>query len=109
MYKIINKYMECVSLQADDAIYNRLTEFLKNTSGIKKYSVNVNFKRYVINIKMEDYSVEGAVELFNAFNARISYPYSAMHIRFNEEKCVRYRYITCKENREGFYCDIVLS
>lgn len=109
MYKIINQYMEHVSLQADDAIYNRLTEFLRNISGIKKYSVNVNFKRYVINIKMEDYSVERAVELFNLFNAEISYPYSAMHIRFNEETCVRYRYITCRENREGFYCDIVIS
>lgn len=109
MYRIINKYMEYVSLQADDKIYNRLTDFLKNTSDIKKYSVTVNFKRYMVDIKMENFSVENAAELFDLFNSQISYPYSAMHVRFNEGKCVRYRYITCKENREGFYCDIVLS
>lgn len=109
MYRVINKYMENINLIANDDIYNRLMNFLKTAQDIKKYSVTVSFNRYVVDIKLENYSVERAADIFQLFSAKVSYAYSSMHLRFNEGKCVRYRYITCMENKKGFYCDIIFS
>lgn len=109
MFRVINEYLGKVNLQANDEIYNLINLYLSNVTDIKKYTVTVNFKRYVVDIKLSDYSVEQAIKVFNDFNSKISYPYSSMHVRFNEGKCVRYRYITSRENKDAFYCDIVFS
>lgn len=111
MFRVINEYMERVSLVSNDEIYNMFSEYIRNYSNfeIKKYSVTVNFNRYVIDIRLKNYSVENAEQFFDDFSRAVSYPYSALHVRFNEGKCVRYRYITCKEDKKGFYCDIVIS
>lgn len=109
MYKVINEYLNMVNIKENDEIYNRLTGFLSQFEMIKKYTVDVNFQRYVINIKLKKYNIENSVECFNQFNIAVAYPYSEMHIRFNEGKCIRYRYITSKENKDAFYCDINIS
>lgn len=109
MFKVINEYMNKINLQVSDVIYKRLVDFLSHEEGIVKYTITVNFMRYNIDIRLENYSVEETTRIFNRFNESISYPYSSLHVRFNEGKCVRYRYITCKEDRNGFYCDILLS
>lgn len=109
MYRVINKYMENINLVANDEIYNRLMTFLKTAPDVIKYSVTVSFNRYVVDIKLDGYSVDKAATIFQIFDAKVAYPYSSMHLRFNEGKCVRYRYITCQENKNGFYCDIIFS
>lgn len=109
MFRVINEYLAKVNLQADNSIYDRISGYLANVPDIKKYTVTVSSKRYVVDIKLNEYSVENAAKLFNIINSNISYPYSSMHVRFNEGKCVRYRYITCKEDKSAFYCDIILS
>ncbi|MBQ7707889.1 MAG: hypothetical protein IJT72_08950 [Lachnospiraceae bacterium] len=109
MYKVINEYLSMVNINENEEIYNRLVNFLDHCELIKKYSVNVNFQRYVVDIKLNNFSIDNAVDCFNRFNLSVSYPYSEMHIRFNEGKCIRYRYITSMESKEAFYCDIVIS
>ncbi|MGN0152617.1 MAG: hypothetical protein ACI39Q_09105 [Wujia sp.] len=109
MYRVINKYLENVNLQANNEIYMLLKNVLADISEIKKYTVSVSVKHFVVDIKLNAFSVEKAAEVFNMFNTQIAYPYSEMHVRFNEGKCVRYRYVTSKENKEGFYCDICIS
>ncbi len=109
MFRVINEYMAKVNLLANEDIYMQLTNFLKDITDIKKYTVTVNFQHYVIDIKMKKFSVEAATELFNCFNSSVSYPYSSLYVRFNEGKCVRYRYLTSKEDKSGIYCDIIFS
>lgn len=109
MYKVINEYMEKVNLQSNDEIINCFEEFLSDNKDVLKYTITMNFNRYIIDIRLKKYSVTKASEFFKKFDCAVAYPYSSLHIRFNEGKCVRYRYITCKENKEGYYCDIVIS
>lgn len=109
MFRVINEYMEKVKLQSNASIQGMFEEYLKNYPDIVKYSISVSFNQYVIDVRLKKFSVEKAASFFDGFNSAVSYPYSALHVRFNEGKCVRYRYLTCKEDKEGYYCDIVIS
>lgn len=109
MYKVINEYTAKVNLQANEEIYNRIIVFLKDIKDIKSVSVSESFNRYVLDIKLKNYSVEQATEVFNKINIGLSYAYSSMYVRFNEGKCVRYRFMTSKENKEALYCDIIFN
>ena len=109
MYRVINEYLGKVNLQANNDIYNRISNYVNSIDGVKSCTVTVNFKRYIVDIRLDEYSIDMAKKVFDRFNEGISYPYSAMHVRFNEGTCVRYRYITSNENKEAFYCDIVIS
>lgn len=109
MYKVINEYLSMIKINENEEIHGRLVNFLDHCELIKKYSVNVNFQRYVVDIKLKDFSIDNSVECFNRFNQSVAYPYSEMHIRFNEGNCIRYRYITSMESKDGFYCDIIIS
>lgn len=108
MYRLINEYMAMINLKVDQPIYSRISDYLKGCSFVSKYTVTVNVNRFIVDISINDYDIEHAVDTFNHFNNTISYPYSSMHVRFNEGKCVRYRYLTCNERKEGFYCDIII-
>lgn len=109
MYKVINEYTAKVNLQANDEIYNRLMNFLKALPDIKSVSISVNFKRYVLDIKLNKFTVDKAAEVFGKINTGISYTYSSLFVRFNEGRCVRYRYMTSNENKDAIYCDIIFS
>lgn len=109
MFRVINEYLGKVNLQANDEIYGLIKNCLDECKNVKLHTVTVNFHRYVVDIKLKKYSVEEAVKVFNYFNNIVSYDYSSMHVRFNEGKCVRYRYITSKEDKNAFYCDIIIS
>ncbi len=109
MFRVINEYLSKVNLQANDTIYNHINKILKDNTDIKEATVTVNFQRYIVDIKLKTYSVENAAQVFNYFNQNVAYSYSSMHVRFNEGKCVRYRYITSKEDKRAFYCDIIIS
>ena len=109
MFRIMNEYLSKVSLQVGDDIYGRIDNVLRTEKGIKKYSVNTNFNRYIIDIKLDGYSLEKAEEFYRRLSEKLSYPYSSMYLRYNEGAMVRYRFITCKEDKTGIYADIVIS
>ena len=109
MFRAINEYLTKVNLQSNDAIYRKLYDFWNECEGIKKFSVTQNFNRYIINVYLEDFSIDNASEYFETFWKKNSYPYSSLHVRFNEGKCVRYRFVTSKENKDAFYCDLVFN
>lgn len=109
MYKVINEYMSKVKLQSNGEIHNMLVGVLTNIDCIKKFSVSVHFHQYVIDIKLKDYSVQRAGEVFELLHAQIAYQHSCLYVRFNEGKCVRYRFLTSKEDKEAIYCDFIFS
>lgn len=109
MYRVINKYMENIRLVSTPEIYAAITDYLSLADDIDRYTVTVNFNRYMVDIRLDEFTVDKAAQIFKKFDAAVSYPYSSMSVRFNEGKCVRYRFITCKEDKSGFYCDIVIS
>lgn len=108
MYRVVNEYISKINLLSNNEIYSRLMTFQQLTSNIKSYTISCNFNRYIVDVKLDDFCVDNAEDFFNDFNRIISYPYSSLHVRFNEGSCVRYRYVTCKENKDGFYCDIIV-
>lgn len=109
MYKVINEYLGKVNLQANDEIYHRIKNYVEDIDEVRACTITVNFKRYIVDIRLDKFNVETAKLVFDKFNQGISYSYSSMYVRFNEGSCVRYRYMTSKENKEAFYCDIVIS
>lgn len=109
MFRVINEYMSKVHLRSDKEIYDRLNTYLSMCKDIDYFTVTVNHNIYVVDIKVGNFTLELAEKLFGDFNKNISYPYSALYLRFNEGKCVRYRYITSQENKDAFYCDIIIS
>lgn len=109
MFRVINEYMSKVHLRSDKEIYDRLNTYLSMCKDIDYFTVTVNHNIYVVDIKVGNFTLELAEKLFGDFNKNISYPYSALYLRFNEGKCVRYRYITSQESKDAFYCDIIIS
>lgn len=109
MVSIMNDYVAKMKLLSDDVTKSILNVSLADQSNIEKSNVLIKSNRYIVDIKLKDFSVENAVTVMNFFMERTRYHYSAYFIRFNEGNLVRYRYATCKENREGFYCDVVIS
>ena len=54
MYKVINEYTAKVNLQANDEIYNKIINFLKDIKDIKSVGVSESFNRYVLDIKLKN-------------------------------------------------------
>ncbi len=109
MFRIMNNYMREMKLIVNSDIESNMRKFLEKNKTVENYCITVNFNRYIVDIKLAKYSVDSAEEHFNDFIKTVKYPYSDMSVRYNEGKLVRYRYASCKENKEGFYCDIVYS
>lgn len=109
MFRVVNDYLARVNLIANSEIETRIDSFLKDCKMVTNYSRSINFNRYQVDIKIKDFSLETAENFFNEFNAGVAYPYSELHVRFNEGKCVRYKFITSKENKDGFYVDVCIS
>lgn len=109
MFRVINEYMTKVKLKSDEQIKLTIENFLRECPDIKSYTVMVNFNQYIVDIRLKEYDIEKVNEVFGCFNKEVSYDYSSLYIRYNEGKCVRYRYITSKENKEAFYCDILFN
>ena len=109
MVCIMNDYVAKINLLSDDVTKSILNISLTDQPNIEKSNVLIKSNRYIVDIKLKEFSVENAVAVMNLFMVKTRYHYSAYFIRFNEGNLVRYRYATCKENREGFYCDVVIS
>lgn len=108
MVSIMNDYIAKIKLLSDDVTKSILNVSLTEQSYIEKSNVLIKSNRYIVDIQLKEFSVENAVTVMNFFMEKTRYHYSAYYIRFNEGNLVRYRYATCKENREGFYCDVVI-
>ncbi len=109
MFRIMNEYLSKINLMVGDDIYRQIEGFLRDEKDITKYSVNTNFNRYIIDVKLTDYSLEKAEDFYNRLSLKLSFPYSSMYLRYNEGDMVRYRFVTCKEDKSGIYADIVIS
>lgn len=108
MVSIMNDYVSKIHLQSDDMTKNILGAALFDLDGIQEKSIIIKSNRYIVDIKLETFSIEDATTVMNHFMERTRYHYSAYFVRFNEGNMVRYRYASCKENREGFYCDVMI-
>lgn len=109
MFRAINEYMAKLSIITDDSIMNLAHEFLSKSKKVEAYAINISYNRYIVDIKLKKYSVNYADMLFRKFIEATAYPYSHISVRYNEDNRVRYRYCTCKENKEGVYMDIIIS
>jgi len=108
MVSIMNDYITKIHMLSDDMTKNLLYAALMEQSNIEEKSIIIKGKRYIVDIKLASYSVEEAIAVMNHFMEKTRYHYSAYFVRFNEGNMVRYRYASCKENKEGFYCDVVI-
>ncbi len=109
MFRVMNEYMKGMHLQVKDEFYNVIKFALEKSKNVSSYCITVNFNRYIVDIKLKDYSVEAARAEYAALVALIACPYSEMSVRYNEGKSVRYRYATCAEDKKGYYCDVVFG
>ena len=109
MFRVINEYLAKLNIVTDQDIYNAMNDFLEKTKVVDYFSININFNRYIVDIRMKKYSVDRADELFRKFVSATAYPYSHITVRYNEEERVRYRYSTCKEDKTGIYMDVIIG
>ena len=109
MYKIMNAYMSKVQLQTGPELQQRLCDIVNSIKEIKSFSVTEHFKQFAIDITLESFSVDRAAAVFHELQGKIASPYSSFYVRFNEGRCVRYWFITCKEDKQGIYCDFIFS
>lgn len=108
MVSIMNEYVSTIKLSTDDVTKSILEVALIEYSNIERKSILVKANHYIVDIKLKMFSIESAVAVMNHFMEKTRFHYSAYFIRFNEGNLIRYRYATCRENREGFYCDVVI-
>lgn len=109
MFRAINEYMAKLNIVTDEDLARLMNDYLAKQKNIDNFSINVNYNRYIVDIRMKKYSVNSADKTFRKFVSATSYPYSHISVRYNEDERVRYRYVTCKENKNGVYMDIIIS
>lgn len=109
MFRAINEYMAKLNIVTDDDMLKKMDAYLGKQKTIGNFSINVNYNRYIVDIRINKYSVRAADSLFRKFVTETAYPYSHITVRYNEEKRVRYRYVTCKEDKTGVYMDVIIS
>lgn len=109
MVSVMNEYISEIHLLTDDLTKSILNAALMGQPDIEKSNVLIKSNRYIVDIRLIQFSIEQAVHVMNHFMENTEFHYSAYYIRFNEGDRVRYRYASCKENKDGFYCDVVIS
>ncbi len=109
MFRVMNDYMKEITLRVSEQFYKKIQDCLMHDEMVSSFCITVNFNRYIIDIKLKTYSIENARTSYQRLVNQIACPYSELSVRYNEGKAVRYRYATCAENKEGYYCDIVFG
>lgn len=109
MFRIINQYLANVNITTDKEMKTKVDIFLQDRADLTKYCINESFNKYIVDIRMQEYSVENADRLFRDFETYTAYSYSAMYVRYNEGARVRYRFVTSKEDKSAVYMDVVIS
>ena len=109
MFRAINEYLAKLNIVTDDELLDEMNSYLEKQKTIDNFSININYNRYIVDIRLKKYTVKAADSLFRKFVLATAYPYSHITVRYNEDKRVRYRYATCKENKTGVYMDVIIS
>ncbi|MCR4837713.1 MAG: hypothetical protein K5897_02100 [Eubacterium sp.] len=109
MFRVMNEYLAKVHLEIDERFSQKMDLFLSDRKEIVKYCININYNKYVVDVHLKKYSIEAADKLFCDLAAQIAYPYSHMSLRYNEGDQVRYRFVTCNEEKSAVYMDLVLE
>ena len=109
MYREMNDYLARVRVEIDERFSQKMDLFLADRPEIVKYCINVNYNKYVVDVHLKKFSVELADQMFCMLATEIAYPYSHMSLRYNEGNVVRYRFVTCNEEKRAFYMDLILS
>ncbi|MDO5149630.1 MAG: hypothetical protein Q4D76_09575 [Oscillospiraceae bacterium] len=109
MVSVMNEYINKINLQTDDITKAIINAALYEQESIEKYNITVKSNRFIVDIHISSFEINKAVSVMNLFIQNCSFHYSSYYIRYNEGNLVRYRFATCKENKEGFYCDIIIS
>ena len=109
MFRAVNDYLAKLNIVTDPSLYDAMEDFLKKTKTVVDYSININYNRYIVDIKLDKYSISRADKFFRRFEAAVAYPYSNISVRYNEVNRVRYRFATCREDKTGVYMDIIIS
>ena len=109
MFRVFNEYLKYIQLSTEPEIECAFNHYLADCKGLKNYCVTIHYNRFVVDVKLNKFSLEQAQKQFQKLMDAVGYPYSRMFVRFNEGSVVRYRYASCKETKLGFYCDIVYS
>ena len=108
MVNVMNEYISKINLSTDEVTRGILKVPLSGQKDLLENTILIKSNRYIVDIRMKHFAVDAAVSIMNHFMENTRYHYSAFYIRFNEGNMVRYRYATCRENRDGFYCDVVI-
>lgn len=108
MVTVMNEYINHINLLADDVTKGILNSALSEQEQVDRYNVLIKATKYIVDITLKQFTIEDAVKVMNYFMEYTRFHYSAYYIRYNEGNSVRYRYATCKEDRNGFYCDVVI-
>ena len=109
MFRAVNDYLAKLNIRTDDDIRSTMEKFLVRQKSVKDFSINVNYNRYVVDITLNNFSVKRADTFYRKFEAAVTYPYSHISVRYNEDSRVRYRFATCRENKDGVYMDIIIK
>ena len=76
MFRAVNDYMAKLNIVTDDAVRDKVQDFLDKSSKVDNFSINVNYNRYIVDIRMTKYSVSASDKLFRKFIEATAYPYS---------------------------------
>lgn len=109
MVSILNQYVSNIELIYDDITKNIILAALKDNSDVDTVTVLIKNNKFIVDIHLKEFTIEHVTSTMNRLMDRTRFPYSAFFIRYNERNQVRYRYATCKENKQGFYCDVVFN
>lgn len=109
MFRVLNEYLGKITVKTDNILEQKLNICLNKPDLYEKTCVNVNYNRYIVDIRLKSYSVEVAEDCFKQIMNTIAYSYSSMYVRYNEGDRVRYRLATSKEDKTGVYLDIIFS
>ena len=97
MFRIINQYLSVVNVSADQNFKATTEIFLSDRKDIKKFCINENYNKYIIDIKMDKYSVESADELFRELVKAVEFSYSSIFVRYNEAISIIHKVQSFKE------------
>lgn len=109
MINLMNQYISNINLKADDMSKQIFITAVKNQDNVQDISVIIRNNKYIVDIKLVTFSEDKVIQMMNCFMESTRYAYSSFYLRFNEGNQIRYRYASLKENKDGFYCDVVFS
>lgn len=109
MFRVFNEYLSRVNVTNDDGLRGKMENFFKSEECISKATVNMNYNKYVVDIIMDEFTVEHADICFRKLVGAIAYPYSSLWTRYNEGNRVCYRFLTSKESKNAVYMNIMFS